>query len=191
MLFDRIIGAFEFRRSVYREVEHDESFTRTAWILVVLSAFLNQLGSHASRDSTNWLIAAIIGTITAVIGFALAAFIIDRVGRGLFGAKVNFGQLVRTLGLAYIWSAVGVIGLVATFFSGLSCIVGPVLIVATILLVIAWFVAAKEALDLAWGRTIATVLLGWIVLVAILIGTRVVLALLGIGAAAPGGLIGF
>jgi hypothetical protein len=104
---------------------------------------------------------------------------------------VDFGELVRTLGLAYVWSAVGVIGVAATFIGGLSCIVGPVLIAATILLVVAWFIAAKEALDLPWGRTIATVLLGWIVLVAILIGTRVVLALLGIGAAAPGGLIGF
>jgi len=191
MLLDRIIGAFEFRRGIYAEVEQDTSFTTTAWLLVVVSAFLNQLGSHASGEVANWLISAVVGTITAVVGFAVAAFIIDRVGRGLFGAHVSFEELIRTLGLAYIWNAVGVLGVFASLFADLSCLLVPIMFAAAILLVIAWFVAAREALDLQWGRTLATVIPAWIIYVAIVIVTRIVLDLLGIGAGALGGLVGF
>jgi len=51
MLTERIIGALTFRRGVYAEVEADKAFTATAWILVVIFALLNQLGSNASRTS--------------------------------------------------------------------------------------------------------------------------------------------
>jgi hypothetical protein len=191
MLFDRILGALEFRRGIYAQVEEDASFTTTAWLLVIVSAFLNQLGSQASGNLINWLISAVTGTITAVIGFAVAAYLMDWIGRTLFGADVSFDELVRTLGLAYIWSAVGVLGIVARLFAPLNCLVAPTRLAAAILLVVAWFVAAREALDMEWGRTIVTVGLGWIVLVAIMIVTNVVLDLLGIGAGALGGLVGF
>ena len=191
MLLDRILGAIEFRRGIYAEVEEDASFTTTAWLLVIVSAFLNQLGSQASGNLINWLISAVTGTITAVIGFAVAAYLMDWIGRTLFGADVSFDELVRTLGLAFIWSAVGVLGIVARLFAPLNCLIAPIMLAATILLVVAWFVAAREALDMEWGRTIFTVGLGWILLVAIMIVTNVVLNLLGIGAGALGGLVGF
>jgi hypothetical protein len=191
MLFDRIFGAFWFRSRVYAEVEEDTTFTTTAWLLVIVSAFLNQLGSHASGNVTNWLISAVAGTITAVIGFALAAFIIDRVGRALFGADVTFDELVRTLGLASVWTAVGVLGVLTSFVEPVSCFLAIIMLAAAIALVISWFVAAQEALDLRWGRTLATVILGWFVWLVIVIGTRVVLNMLGLGAGALGGLIGF
>lgn len=191
MLFDRISGAFWFRSRVYAEVEEDTTFTTTAWLLVIVSAFLNQLGSHASGNVTNWLISAVAGTITSVIGFALAAFIIDRVGRALFGADVTFDELVRTLGLASVWSAVGVLGVLTSFVEPVSCFLAIIMLAAAIALVISWFVAAQEALDLRWGRTLATVILGWFVWLVIVIGTRVVLNMLGLGAGALGGLVGF
>ena len=191
MLLDRILGALEFRRGIYAQVEEDTSFTTTAWILVIVSAFLNQLGSQASGNLANWLISAVAGTITSVIAFAIAAYLMDWIGRTLFGAEVSFDQLVRTLGLAYIWSAVGVLGIVARLFAPLNCLVAPIILAAFFLLVIAWFVAAREALDLNWGRTVFTVGLGFVILVAIMIVTNVVLNLLGIGAGALGGLVGF
>ena len=55
MLINRIIGAFTFRKGVYAEVEKDTAFTMTAWILVAVVAFLNQLGSAASANLVNWL----------------------------------------------------------------------------------------------------------------------------------------
>ena len=190
MLTERIIGAFTFRKGVYAEVEKDSTFTTTAWILVAVVAFLNQLGSQATSHLGNWLLGAIVGTVFAVIGFAVGALVVNWVGRTVFNADVTFEQLVRTLGLAYVWQVIGVIGVLAAFSEALSCLLAPVMVIAAIVMVIAWFVAAKEALDLEWGQTIVTVILGWLALVVIMVIAGVVLGLLGLGAAALGGALG-
>ena len=190
MLKERIIGAFKFRSGVYKEVENDTTFTQTAWLLVVVVAFLSQLGSSASGNLVNWLIGAVVGTIFTVIGFAVGAFVINWVGRTVFNADVTFNELVRTLGLAYVWNIVGVVGVLAAFSSALACLLAPVTFIAGIMGLISWFVATKEALDLEWVQTIVTVILGWIALFVITLIAGVVLGMLGLGVAAVGGLIG-
>jgi len=190
MLIERIIGAFTFRKGVYAEVEKDTTFTTTAWILVVVVAFLNQLGSQASSNLVGWLVGAVVGTIFAVIAFAVGALVINWVGRAVFNADVTFEELVRTLGLAYVWQVVGIIGALGAFSTALSCLLTPVMIIASILMVIAWFVATKEALDLEWVQTIVTVILGWIAVIVITVVAGIVLGLLGVGAYAVGGALG-
>jgi hypothetical protein len=188
---NRIIGAFTFRKGVYAEVEEDTTFTTTAWILVAVVAFLNQLGSAASSDLGGWLIGAIVGTVFAILGFAVGALVINWVGRAVFHAEVTFNELVRTLGLAYVWQVVGVFGVLAAISDALSCILAPVMIIAVIAMIVAWFIAAKEALDLEWLQTIVTVFLGWLALVVIsLVIGGLVLGFLGLGAVALGGVLG-
>lgn len=190
MLVERIIGAFTFRKGVYAEVEKDTAFTTTAWILVAVVAFLNQIGSTASSNLLNWLFGAIVGTIFAVIGFAVGALVINWVGRTVYNADVSFDELVRTLGLAYVWQVIGFIGVVTAFSETLSCLLAPLMIAAVILMIVAWFIAAKEALDLEWGQTIVTVILGALALVVVMVVAGLVLGLLGLSAAAVGGLFG-
>ena len=191
MLTQRIIGAFTFRKGVYAEVEKDTAFTTTAWILVAVVAFLNQLGTNASRDLSNWLIGVVVLTIFSVIGFVVATLVINWVGRAVFHADVTFDELVRTLGLAYVWNVVGVFGILAAISNALSCLLAPVMIIAVILMVVAWFMAAKEALDLEWGQTIVTVILGWLALVVVtIVFGGLVLGLFGLGVTALGGLLG-
>jgi hypothetical protein len=190
MLIQRITGAFTFRRNVYAEVEKDTGFTTTAWLLVVVVAFLNQLGSNVTTPVGTWLLGAVGGAVLAVVGFAVGAMVINWAGRALFNADVTFGELVRTLGLAYVWNIVGLIGVLSAFSDALSCLLAPVMVISAILLVIAWFVAAKEALDLGWGQTIVTVILGFAALLLITIGGAVVLGMLGFGVASLAGLAG-
>ena len=190
MLTERIIGAFTFRKGVYADVEKDTSFTKTAWIIVAVVAFLNQLGSYASTDILSWLGGAVVGTLAAVIGFAVAAVVVNWVGRAVFKADVTFDELVRTLGLAYVWQVVGVIGVLSLISVALECILAPIMFIAAILLIVAWFVAAKEALDLEWLQTIITVFLGWIALIVVVVIGGVIIGLLGFGAVALGGLFG-
>ncbi len=191
MLTERIIGAFTFRSGVYAEVEEDANFTRTAWILVAVVAFLNQIGSFASSELVNWVVGAVVGTIFALIAFAVGALVINWVGRAVYKADVTFDELVRTLGLAYVWQVVGVLGVLSAFSTALSCVLAPVMVIAAILLIVAWFIAAKEALDLDWVKTIITVILGWLSLVIITAIAGIVVGLLGFGGAALGGLLGF
>lgn len=190
MLIERIIGAFTFRKGVYAEVEQDASFTTTAWLLVAVVAFLNQLGSNASGDLANWLLGAVVGTVFAVIGFAVGALVINWVGRAAFNADVTFEEVVRTLGLAYVWNVVGFVGILSAISGTLSCLLAPVMVISAIAMVVAWFVAAKEALDLEWLQTIVTVVLGWIALIAITLLSGLVLTIFGLGAASLAGLFG-
>ncbi len=187
MLMDRIIGAFTFRKDVYADVERDTTFTTTAWLIVAIVAFLNQLGSFANTDIVGWLVGTVVGTIFTLIGFAVAAFIISWVGKAVFNADVTFDEVVRTLGLAYVWNIVGLLGILG-LIPGLGCLVGPVVFIGAILGLVAWLFAAKEALDLEWLQTIVTVFLGWVVLFIITALTGVILGLFGLGAAMLGGL---
>jgi hypothetical protein len=171
-------------------VEADASFTSTAWILVIVVAFLNQLGSYASSDLPDWLIGALAGTIVMVIGFAVAALVINWVGQKVFKADVTFNELVRTLGLAYVWNVIGVLGVLTAFSTALACVLTPAIVIAWVAMVVAWFVAVKEALDLEWIQTIATVILGYIALFAVVIVAGLVLGLLGLTVAGIAGLFG-
>lgn len=191
MLAERIIGAFTFRRQVYAEVERDTTFTMTAWLLVAVVAFLNQLGTHASTKVLEWLGSTVVGTIWSVIAFAVAAYIMSWMGRALFKADVTFEELVRTLGLAYVWNIVGVIGVLASLSDTLSCLFTPALVVGWVMLVVSWFVAAKEALDLDVVQTIVTVALGWLVFGLIMAVGSLVLNLIGLTAAGVGKIFGF
>ena len=190
MLTERIIGALTFRRGVYADVEADKTFTASAWILVVIFALLNQLGSYTSQSFFDWLVGAGIGVLTAIAGFAIAAAVINWVGRRRFSAEVTFDELVRTMGLASIWSAAGVLGVIAAFSKALSCILGPAIVISWVALVVAWFVAVHEALDLTWGKTIITVIIGFIPWAIIMSLTGVVLSLLGLTANGFGSLFG-
>jgi hypothetical protein len=188
MLMQRIIGAFTFRKGVYAEVEADTTFTTTAWLIVAVIAFLNQIGSNASTDFLDWLIGAVIGTIVSIVGFAVAALVINWVGRAVFNAEVTFDELVRTLGLAYVWFIIGVFGVITNFVEVLGCLFAPILILAGIALVVSWFIAAKEALDLEWLQTIVTVIIGGIALIGIWLIGLLIVGILGFGAAAIVGL---
>jgi len=190
MLTERIIAAFSFRSGVYKEVERDTSFTQTAWLLVIVIAFLENLGSNASSNVGAWLIGAVAGTIVAVIAFAVGAFVINWVGRTVFNADVTFNELVRTLGLAYVWHIVGVIGVLTAFSDTLKCLLAPAFFVASIMGFIAWFVAVKEALDLEWVQTIVTLILGWLAVFVVTLIFGMVLGMMGLTVAILGGLIG-
>jgi hypothetical protein len=190
MLMDRIVGAFTFRRQVYADVESDTSFTPTAWILVVVVSLLSELGTAAGAGSFGgWLLAAFGGTIAAVAGFALAAFVISALGKALFQADVNFEEMVRTLGLAYVWSVVGFVGVVAGIIPGLGCVLTPLLCVVPILQLISWFIAAQEALDLDTGQTLVTIILGLIAQWIVRVIASVMMGAMGLAAAGIGSLL--
>jgi hypothetical protein len=182
-----MVEAVMLRRRVYAEVEGDDGFTATAWLLVIVIGFVNQLGSYASEDVTVWLGRSATGTVSVVVGFAVAASVISWVGRTVFRSEVKFPGLVRTLGLAYVWRLVGVVGAVGVSPGlGWLAVVGRV--VSEVLGLVAWFIAAREALDLRWSQTVATVLVGWALLLLMMSGTG--LLFLGLSVAMSGGLFG-
>ena len=183
-LRDRIIRAIKFDSSVYAEVEHDAAFTQTAWLLVVVITVLNQLGARATTNIGSWIGGVIVGSVLRIIAFAVGVYVISWVGKRLFDAEVSFDEMVRTLGLAYVWNVIGIVGALAAFSAALVCVLSPALFIGLILGLIAWFVATKEALDLDWGPTIVTVVVGWVALLIITLITSPILGLLGLATGA-------
>jgi hypothetical protein len=167
-LMNRIMGAVMFRQGVYDEVEEDASFTQMAWILVIVTALLSSIGT------TRNIVGIIVITIFSIVGFFVGAWVVNWVGQTVFKATVTTEELIRTLGLAYIWRVLGFLG----FIPCLGALIG---FVGAILGLIASFVAAKAALDLDWVQTIVTVVIGWIVLMVITLLATFVLGVIGIG----------
>jgi len=186
---EKIIGAFTFRKEVYQEVEKDATFTPTAWMIVAVVAFLSQLGTHAATTQVvggRWVMGAIGGTIFAVVGFAFGAFVIAWAGKTFFNADTSFEEMVRVLGLAYVWNVIGFLGILGLLGKAMTCITGPIALVAGIAGLVAWFIAAKEALDLEWPQTIGTVIIGWVVSLIISIIAGAILGLFGLAGAGVG-----
>lgn len=190
---NRIIEAFKFNRQVYGEVEQDTGFTNTAWLLVVAANFLGQLGASASggfNDPVQWIRGTIVGTVFAVAAFAIGVAIVNGVGRQAFNAEVTYDELVRTLGLASVWNAVGVIGVLAALASPMSWLVGLARFAAVLLGLAASLIAAKEALDLEWLQVVITVIIAYVVGGIVLAIAGFFLALFGFGGIALGGILG-
>ncbi len=192
-MMDRIMKVFTFKQEVYKEVEDDASFTQTAWMIVAVVAFLSQMGANAALvhvDGGNWVLGTISGTLFAVVGFAAGAFIISWAGKTFFNADVTFEEMVRTLGLAYVWNIIGFLGIVGVVSPGLVCLVGPIGFIAGIAGLVSWFIAAKEALDLEWPQTIGTVVIGWVASLIITLVATAILGIFGIATAGIGAALG-
>ena len=182
---DRIIKAFTFKTEVYSEVESDSSFTTTAWVIVAVASFLSALGSSLTLDNFgSSLLAAVVSTVFSLIGFALLAFLISWVGRAVYKADVTFNELVRTVGLASVWQAVGFLGILGLISPTLTCIVWPAIAISWILWIISAFIASKEALDLDWVKTIIAVILGFVANFVVFVVGGLIIAAIGIGGAA-------
>lgn len=188
-MMDRIIGAFTFKQSVYSEAKVDTTFTQNAWLIVAVTAFLAQLGSWASQVQTEngfvgWLVGAVVGTIFAVLAFALACYVVAWVDKAMFQTTTTFEEMVRVLGLAYVWNIVGVIGIVGAISPALLCAVAPISILVGLLGLAAFAIALKAALGLEWVQTIIVAVIAWVVIFIVMAIAGAILGILGFGAAA-------
>lgn len=168
MLTDRIMAAFMFRREVYAEVENDVTFTQTAWMIVLISNFLSQLGSKTSLIAVqggnfiDYLLGVFFGTLGAVLAFAIGAYVITYIGKSMFNAQVTFDEVVRTAGLASVWGVIGLVGILG-FLPALVCALSPALLLAAVLSILAMFFALQEALDLETFQTIIVVVIAFVI----------------------------
>ncbi len=171
MLVNRIIGVFKLDRQTFAEIEHDQSALTEAAIVVALVAFLSAIGTLLGTfvgDTGGGinLVSIIVTFIMAFVSWIVWSAITYFVGTSLFGGEADLPEMMRVIGYA---TAPQMLGIIPCFGA----------IVGAIWSLIASYFAIKEGLDLDDGKTIATVLIGW--LVAFLI--NVILGMIGIGGA--------
>ena len=173
--------AMSLDRTFYQEVAYDERYSQEALLVVIVAAVLTGIGSFLSGVlGGNWggaLLGLIGGVVWAVAGYYIWAYIVQFVGKAMFGGQATTPQLLRTLGYAYGPTALGV-------FSFLWC-VGPLIaLVGSIWSLVCGFFAVRETHRLGDGQTIITVIAGWLVVavISLILGTIFGIGALGVGA---------
>lgn len=156
-IVDRMIGAARLDIPTYEEVEHDESLTAQAALVVVLAAVARAIGG-LDGGSTHVL----SGLMTALSMWLVWAGITYLIGDKMLGGTATWGELLRTLGFAQAPGILAVVGV----FGPLS---GVTELVVSIWLLVTGIVAIRQALDFGTGKAILTAVLGWLSAIAVAI----------------------
>jgi hypothetical protein len=157
-LIDRMVRAAKLDSSVYEEVDHDESATGQAMLVVFLGAVAAGIGALYGGVG-----ALILGIITALVGWAVYAFIAFWVGTNFFKGlhtSATWGELLRTLGFANSPRVLLVLGIVPVVGLFVALAVFVWMLVTTV-------IAIRQALDFDTGRAIATAVVSWLAFVVI------------------------
>ncbi|MFP4396035.1 MAG: YIP1 family protein [Anaerolineales bacterium] len=170
-MIERIIGVFKLDRQTFTEIEHDQSALTEAAIVVAIVAFLAAIGSlfniFIGDGGAGNVLMAVIGTfLVTFINWIVWSAITYFVGTNLFGGEADLPEMMRVIGYAYAPQMLGIIPCLGT-------------LVGAIWSLVASYFAIKEGLDLDDGKTIATVLIGW--LITLLISG--ILGMIGFGGA--------
>ncbi|MCG6958040.1 MAG: YIP1 family protein [Gemmatimonadetes bacterium] len=154
-LVDRMMGAAFLSVDTFEEVEHDETATLQAGLVVVIVAVAGGIGALHSG-----LIGSLGVAGSALVGWAVWAGITYLVGAKLFHGTATWGELLRTLGFAQAPGILLILGFVP--------LLGWILhLLVPLWMLVAGFIAVRQALDFGNGKTFLTVLVGWLIYVAL------------------------
>lgn len=150
-LVDRMMGAAFLNIDTYEEVEHDQNATGQAAAVVAMVAVAQAIGA-----SPLGILGAGKAAVAALVGWLVWAGITYLVGDKIFGGTASWGELLRTLGFAQAPGILGIFGIIP--------ILGwPVTAFAAVWMLVTAFIAIRQALDFGNGKTLATVVVGWLV----------------------------
>ena len=158
---ERMIRAAKLDVQLYEEVEADRGAMGQAMGVVVLSGVAAGIGNFANGG----LVATMIGTVGALVGWYIWAFLTYFIGTRLLPepqTKADQGELLRTIGFSSAPGLIRVLGIIP----GLT---GLVFSVAGIWMLAAMVIAVRQALDYTstW-RAIGVCVIGWVIQAVIL-----------------------
>ena len=159
-LQDRMIRAAKLDVQLYEEVEADQGATAQAMTVVILSALAAGIGSANAG-----LLGIVIGTIAALMGWYVWAFLTYFIGTKLLPepqTRADHRELLRTIGFSSAPGLIRVLGIIP----GLRNLL---FLVASIWMLVAMVIGVRQALDYTstW-RAIGVCGIGWVVQLLIL-----------------------
>ncbi len=104
-MVERLMGALKGDVATYEEVEHDESATIQAAIIVVIAAILGGAGAafnNSIADNGNEGQGFLIGIVATLLGWLVWAAATHFVGTKFFGAQSTVGEMLRVIGFAHV-----------------------------------------------------------------------------------------
>lgn len=147
----RMMGAALLSVDTFEAVEHDRNATMQAATVVMIVAACEAIGA-AERG----LGGAVTAAAAALIAWVAWAGITYLIGDKVFGGTATWGELLRTLGFA---QAPGVLYLLAI----VPLLGWPVPFFVSLWIVVAGFIAIRQALDIGNAKTFLTMLVGGVV----------------------------
>ncbi len=160
-LVDRMVRASKLDANLYEEVEADKSAMSQAVAVVVLSSIASGIGTI----SVLGIKGLIIGTVSALIGWFVWAFLVFIIGTKLLPepqTKSDMGELLRTIGFSSSPGVLRVFGFIP--------LVGPIIsFAAGIWMLVAMIIAVRQALDYksTW-RAIGVCAIGFIIYIFVI-----------------------
>lgn len=152
-MIPRLIGAFKGDVATYEEIEHDQSATVQAGIVVLIAAVLNGLGGGFTNSiiggESSFISVFFLGVAAAIISWLAWSFIVHFVGSKLFGADSTFGEMLRVIGFANVATWLAVIPLIGAF--------------SVLWYLFVAFKAIRAGLDLPTGQTLIVIVIGLII----------------------------
>jgi hypothetical protein len=158
-MLDRIVRAIRLDWTVFREIAKDQNAMKEAAIIVVIVTFLEALGNAATAG--NFFVGFFVSWIIGILaGWLLWAVITYFVGRTLFKGETDIPEMMRVLGYA---NAPYLLGL----FAFIPCVGWLFPVIGWVLALVAGVFAVREAMDFDTGDAIVTVVISWIIAIAI------------------------
>lgn len=178
-LTDRMLRAARLDVALYNEVEADLNATTQALTVVVLSALAGGIGAAigaAIAGRPAGIAGGLVGGILAdLIGWAVWSYVMYFVGTRFFGGTATWGELLRTLGFAYSPGVLQILRFIPV-------VGGIITLIVAIWRIVTSFIAIREALDFDSGKTIATIVVGFIAYLIVVVIVAAILGALGLGA---------
>ncbi|MBR73427.1 MAG: hypothetical protein CL872_00580 [Dehalococcoidaceae bacterium] len=154
--FTRAVKCLSLNSDAYEEVEHDESATKQALILVLISGTAFGLYQSYLYFEEYSPMLVLVSVIFGMLKWALFAWIAYFVGTRIFRTEeteADWGQLARTLGFANTPSIL----FFGVFFFSLETM-ETITLIAVIWLAITSFIAIRQALELTNMRALGATL---------------------------------
>jgi len=160
-MFRRMLGAASLDVRAFEEVEADRSATGQALLVVVIVALATGIGGLGLADP----ISIIVNMASAILGWALWAWIVMVLGTTLFRTpetRADWGEVARGTGFAQSPGVLRVLGFIP--------ILGPIIFfIVSVWQIIAMVIAVRQALDYrsTW-RALGVVIVGFIPYIVLL-----------------------
>ncbi len=149
-MVDRILGVLRLNSETFEAIEHDDTATVPAAVIVAVAALATGLGTFLTTGSIGGMVGGVLAQMLGWLFWSASTYFI---GAQLFGADTDLPEMLRVIGFAQAPQILSIIP--GTF--GLSWILGMLWAFA------ASFVGIRAGLDLDNKKTLITVLIGGVV----------------------------
>jgi len=186
-MINRVTRAAMLDVNLYEEVEADTSLNQEALIVVILVSIAGGIGSFLATVFQGEIGPAVVSLLVTialgVVNYYIWAYVTYFVGTRLFEGTADAGELLRTLGYASGPRVLALLGFI-------PCLGGLAALAGAIWALIAGVIAVRQALDFDTTKAVLTVIIGWVIVLAISLVVGLVFGVGALGVGALGSLLG-